>query len=131
MGAQVSAPSKTAEPVIQYVGAVSINPSQEAKVLADWYERFGIQTHEVKGGYYGTFQTPAGPFFFGIHPRRRDASAKSSGSVSVVLRVSNYDLYLANLAKNNLVPKSTESDSTGRFAHFIDPDGNEMTIWGS
>jgi predicted enzyme related to lactoylglutathione lyase len=131
MGAQVSAPSKTEPAAIQYVGAVSINPSQDAKVLADWYERFGIQTREVKGGYYGTFQTAAGPFFFAIHPRRRDAAAKSSGSVSVVLRVSNYDLYLANLTKNNLVPKSTEADSTGRFAHFIDPDGNEMTIWGS
>jgi len=81
MGAQVSAAWKTARAVIQYVGAVSINPSQDAKVLADWYERFGIQTHEVNGGYYGSFQSVAGPFFFGIHPRRPDASAKSSGSV--------------------------------------------------
>jgi len=100
-------------------------------VLADWYERFGIQTHEVKGGYYGTFQTVAGPFFFAIHPRRANASAKSSGSMAVVFRVSDYDLYLANAAKNSVVPKSTESDSTGRFAHFIDPDGNEVTVWGS
>jgi predicted enzyme related to lactoylglutathione lyase len=68
---------------------------------------------------------------FGIHPRRPDAPAKSSGSVAVVFRVEDYDAYLANAAKNKIVPKSTESDADGRFAHFVDPDGNEMTIWGA
>jgi predicted enzyme related to lactoylglutathione lyase len=30
-----------------------------------------------------------------------------------------------------LLPDSTESDpSQGQFAHFHDPDGNEVTIWG-
>jgi len=123
--------SETAAAAIEYVGSVSINPSQDAKVLADWYERFGIQTQEMSGGYYGTFATVAGPFYFGIHPRRSQAPAKSSGSVSIVFRVNDYDLYVANAAKNRIVPQSTESDSTGRFAHFTDPDGNEVTIWGN
>ena len=115
---------------IQYVGAVSINPSQDAKVLADWYARFGIQTQEMNGVYFGSLETAAGPFYFGIHPRRPDAPARSSGSVAIVFRVSDYDSYLARAARNQLVPQSTEADSTGRFAHFIDPDGNEVTIWG-
>ena|ERR1051326_51361 len=34
---------------ILYVGAVSINPCQDAKVLADWYARFGIDTKEYHG----------------------------------------------------------------------------------
>jgi predicted enzyme related to lactoylglutathione lyase len=131
MGAQASAAEKTPQAVIQYVGAISINPSQDEKVLADWYGRLGIQTQEMKDGYFGTFQTVAGPFFFGIHRRRPDAPAKSSGSMAVVFSVSDYDLYLANAAKNNVFPKSTEPPSAlGRFAYFFDPDGNEVTIWG-
>jgi predicted enzyme related to lactoylglutathione lyase len=124
-----AAPSDPA-PAIQYVGSVSLNPSQEAKVLADWYGRLGVPTKEMGGGYYGMLNTAAGPFFFGIHPRLPSAPAKSSGSVAVVFRVSDYDLFLANAARNKVLPQSTEADSTGRFAHFHDPDGNEMTIWG-
>jgi hypothetical protein len=42
---------------ILYVGAIAINPCQDAKVLADWYTRFGIETKEYKGGYYGKLDT--------------------------------------------------------------------------
>lgn len=138
-GTQISAAADTTTAVIQYVGSVSINPSHETKVLADWYGQFGIQTQEMNGcpneshpciGYYGMIQTVAGPFYFGIHPRDPKAPAKSSGSVEVVFRVSDYDSYIANAAKNRIAPDSTEADSTGRFAHFVDPDGNKVTIWG-
>ena len=37
---------------ILYVGAISIKPSQDAKVLADWYAQLGIETKEYKGEYY-------------------------------------------------------------------------------
>ena len=50
LSAPVSAASKKDQPEIQYVGSVSINPSQDAKVLADWYTRFGIQTQEFSDG---------------------------------------------------------------------------------
>lgn len=60
-----SQPSK-----ILYVGAIAINPSQDAKALADWYSRFGIETKEYQGGYYGQLDTAAGPFLFGIHPKK-------------------------------------------------------------
>ncbi len=131
MEADVFAIAKIASTEIQYVGSISINPSQDAKVLADWYERFGIQTQKWNdGGYYGLFQTVAGPFYFGIHPRIPKAPVKSSGSVAVTFHVNDYDTYLTNAAKYNLFPHKIESDATGRFAHFIDPDGNEMTIWG-
>src|ERR1041385_1905001 len=42
---------------ILYVGAISINPCQDARVLADWYARFGIETKEFHGGYYGKLDT--------------------------------------------------------------------------
>ena len=115
---------------IQYVGAISINPCQEAKVLADWYARLGIETKEMAGGYYRQLDTPAGPFFFGIHPKRKNAPPKSSGSVAIVLRVENFETTLAALKDKGLSPESTEQDETGQFAHFHDPDGNKVSLWG-
>jgi len=135
IAAPISAASNAAQETVDYVGAVSINPSQDAKVLADWYERLGIHTQEMNGcpkenhpciGYYKI----TGSWFFAIHPKRKHAPKKSSGSVDVVFHVSDYDLYLANAAKNDLAPQSTQSDATGRFAIFSDPDGNNVAIWG-
>jgi predicted enzyme related to lactoylglutathione lyase len=116
---------------ILYVGAISINPCQDAKVLADWYSRFGIETREYKGGYYGKLNTAAGLFAFGIHPKKADAPQKCSGSISVVYRVEDFDASLSALKSKGLVPDKIEKDpDQGQFAHFHDPDGNEVTIWG-
>ena len=116
---------------ILYVGAIAINPCQDAKVLADWYSRFGIETKEWKGGYYAQLDTAAGPLFFAIHPKKADAPKKCSASVSVVFRVENFDGSLLALKSKGLLPDSTEKDpKEGQFAHFHDPDGNEVTIWG-
>ena len=115
---------------ILYVGAIAINPCQDAKVLADWYSRFGIETKEFKGGYYAQLDTAAGPFFFAIHPKKTDAPAKCSASVSVVFRVENLERSLLALKGKGLSPDSTEKDpAEGQFAHFHDPDGNEITVW--
>jgi glyoxylase I family protein len=115
---------------ILYVGAISIQPSQDAKVLADWYAKLGVETKEFEGGYYGKIDTAAGTVAFGIHPKKADAPKKSSGSVSVVFRVEDFDTSLASLKAKGLSPESTESDPYGKFAHFHDPDGNEVSLWG-
>jgi predicted enzyme related to lactoylglutathione lyase len=114
----------------QYVGAISINPCQDSRILADWYSKIGMETHEMGGGFYGTFKTPGGPFFFAVHPKRKDAPKTSSASVSVVFRIDDYDHYISEVGKRGLTPISVEQDATGRFAHFKDPDGNEVTLWG-
>ena len=129
LSASVFAQSPPAK--ILYVGAISINPCQDAKVLADWYSRFGIETKEYKGGYYGKLDTAAGLFAFGIHPKKADAPKKCSPSVSVVFRVEDFEGSLLAAKSKGLVPDKTESDpNEGQFAHFHDPDGNEVTIWG-
>ena len=115
---------------ILYVGAISLNPCQDAKVLADWYAQFGIETKEFHGGYYGKLNTAGGLFAFGIHPKKTDAPAKCSGNVSVVYRVENFEASLAAMKSKGLVPSKIEKDQTGQFAHFRDPDNNEVTIWG-
>lgn len=112
------------------VGAISINPCQEAKVLADWYSRFGIETQEYQGVYYGQIDTAAGPFVFGIHPKKADAPKKCTNNISIVYRVENFEESLLTLKDKGLSPDSIEKDSEGQFAHFHDPDGNEVTIWG-
>jgi predicted enzyme related to lactoylglutathione lyase len=116
-------------PKILAVGAISINPSQDPKVLADWYAKLGIATKEMYGGYYGSLDTTAGQFVFGIHPKKKDAPAKSSASVAIVLRVENFEATLAALKEKGLTPESTEKDEMGRFAHFHDPDGNKVSLW--
>ena len=116
---------------ILYVGAISINPCQDAKVLADWYTKFGIETKEYQGGYYAKIDTAAGPFFFGIHPKKADAPKQCASSVSVVYRVDNFESSLSALKSKGLLPYKTEKEpSEGQFAYFHDPDGNEVTIWG-
>lgn len=42
----------------------------------------------------------------------------------------NYEERLAALKAKGLTPESTEKDPTGQFAHFHDPDGNDVTLWG-
>jgi hypothetical protein len=127
----VSALAQSQSSRILYVGAISINPCQDAKVLADWYARFGIETREYKAGYYGKLDTAAGLFAFGIHPKKANAPQKCSGSISVVYRVENFEGSLSSLKGKGLTPDSIEKDpDQGQFAHFHDPDGNEVTIWG-
>jgi predicted enzyme related to lactoylglutathione lyase len=127
----LQAPAAVSQTHPQYVGAVAINPCQDPKILADWYSKLGLETQESGGGFYGTFETPAGPFFFAVHPKRKDAAKASSGSVSIVFRVEDYDRYIAEVAKRGLTPIKVEQDATeGKFAHFKDPDGNEVTLWG-
>lgn len=128
-GLSVSAFGEPSTAKILYVGAISINPCQDAKVLADWYARLGIETKEYQGGYYAKIETAAGTLAFGIHPRKADAPKKSSASVAVVFRVENFAGSLASLKAKGLLPESTESDAFGQFAHFRDPDGNDVTLW--
>ena len=127
----VSAFAQSQPAKILYVGAISINPCQDAKVLADWYSRFGIETKEYKGGYYAQLGAAGAQFFFAIHPKKADAPKKCSASISVVFRVENFEASLLAVKNKGLVPDKTENDpNEGQFAHFHDPDGNEVTLWG-
>src|SRR5690242_14745484 len=124
----ISAFAQSQPAKILYVGSIAINPCQDAKVVADWYSKFGIETKEFKGGYYGKIEIAAGLFAFGIHPKKADAPAKCTAGISVVYRVDNYEASVAAVKAKGLVPDSTEQDpSQGKFAHFHDPDGNEVT----
>lgn len=128
--AQAPAPVQSPAPKILYVGALSIEPCQDAKVLADWYARLGVATKQMGGMYFAKIETTAGVFSFAIHAKKADAPKKSSASVAIVFRVENFDESVAAAKAKGLVPESTESDPFGKFAHFHDPDGNDVTLWG-
>jgi predicted enzyme related to lactoylglutathione lyase len=49
---------------------------------------------------------------------------------AVVFRIADYANYMAEVAQRGLKPVAVEQDSMGSFAHFKDPDGNEITLWG-
>ena len=115
---------------ILYVGALSIEPCQDAKVLADWYAQLGIETKAMQGMYFAKIETAAGTMSFAIHRKKADAPSKSSASVAIVFRVENLDESLAAAKAKGLSPESTESDPFGKFAYFHDPDGNKVTLWG-
>ena len=121
-----SQPSK-----ILYVGAIAINPCQDAKALADWYSRFGIETKEYQGDITANSTPPLARFSLASILKKADAPKKCSASISVVFRVGNFETSLLAAKSKGLLPNSTEKDpDQGQFAHFHDPDGNEVTIWG-
>ncbi len=128
----MSVSAKSLPSKILSVGAITINACQEAKILADWYARFGIELTEYGGIYFGQIDTAAGPFVFGIHPKKNNASKICSGNVSVTYRVEKFDESLMSLKSKGIIPvKPIENDpEIGRFAYFSDPDGNEVKIWG-
>ena len=74
-------------------------------------------------------ETGRGEELIGIHPKKADAPKKCSASISVVYRVENSEGSLLALKSKGLLPDSTGKDQQGRFAHFHDPDGNEVIIW--
>lgn len=127
----MSVSAKSLPSKILSVGAITINACQDAKNLADWYSRFGIELQEFQGIFYGQLETAAGPFVFGIHPKKDSAPKKCSGNVSVTYRVENFQESLLTLKASGILPVKTESDpGIGQFAYFHDPDGNEVKIWG-
>jgi hypothetical protein len=66
----VSAFAESPPAKILYVGAISINPCQDAKILADWYSRFGIETKEVQGDITANSTPPPAPLSLASIPKK-------------------------------------------------------------
>jgi predicted enzyme related to lactoylglutathione lyase len=115
---------------ILYVGAVVIQ-AEQPKELARWYaEKFGLPTtFEHSGGYWGGFDTSAGPVQFGIIPRENPGES-GRATVSVMFRVNDFPGYLQELKKRGLEPVGPIREDGGQVAAFRDPEGNEVAICG-
>lgn len=117
------------DPKIEYIGGIVIH-AKDPTSLAAWYTNtFGFETGmEYEGGYYGGFKAPWGELHFGIVPAKENVDYKSN--ISITFRVSDFDGYLKKLKQNDLVPCELTKDREGRFASFVDPEGNSISIWG-
>ena len=118
------------DPKIEYVGGIVIH-AKDPTSLAAWYTNtFGFETSmKFEGGYYGGFRAPWGELHFGIVPAKENVDHKSN--ISITFRVSNFDSYLEQLKQRDLIPSKSTQDQEGRFASFVDPEGNNISIWGS
>ena len=118
------------EPRVEYVGGIVIH-AKDPTSLAAWYTNtFGFETSmEYEGGFYGGFRAPWGELHFGIEPAKGNVDYKSN--ISITFRVSDFDGYLATLKQRDLHPSETTESPEGRFASFVDPEGNNISIWGS
>lgn len=118
------------DPKIEYVGGIVIQAADPPS-LAAWYtETFGFETNmHHEGGYYGGFRASWGELHFGIVPGRENADHESN--ISIVFRVSDFEGYLKKLKQKGLTPGELTEEGEGRFASFVDPEGNRISIWGS
>ncbi len=118
------------DPKIEYVGGIVIQATDPAS-LAAWYTKtFGFETSmQHEGGYYGGFRASWGELHFGIVPGKKNPEHDSN--ISIVFRVSDFDGYLKKLKQNGLTPGEITDDGEGRFASFVDLEGNRISIWGS
>ncbi len=118
------------DPKVEYVGGIVIH-AKDPTSLAVWYTNvFGFEASmKHEGGYYGGFRAPWGELHFGIVPAKGNVDSKSN--ISITYRVSDFDGYLEALRRRDLSPKETTEEQDGRFASFVDPEGNCISIWGS
>ncbi len=118
------------DPKIEYVGGIVIHATDPPS-LAAWYTKtFEFETSmQHEGGYYGGFRAPWGELHFGIVPGKENVDYDSN--ISIIFRVSDFEGYLKKLKQNGLTPGELTDDGEGRFASFVDPEGNRISIWGS
>ena len=122
---------KAPEAKIEYLGGLTLC-ANDAKALAAWYTNiFGVPVdNEYHGMYYGTLKFNGVELNLGIHPVAADCQKPPKG-LALTFHVDSYDGYLAKLAAKGLTPYKQDPDAGyGKFAYFLDPEQNEVAIWG-
>jgi predicted enzyme related to lactoylglutathione lyase len=125
-----AAPAKTAQ--ILGVGAIVIF-SKAPDSLARWYAaKFGLALPLAgNGGYYGTLKSADGQIQLGIVKYPQGMAAHTGpGNFAITYRVNDFDTYVVFLAQRGLKPVATSKDKEGRYATYLDLDGNAISIWG-
>lgn len=125
--------SASAEPAgrVTGVGGVFFK-AKDPKVLAAWYrDVLGVPVQAWGGAalrYDAQNHPPAvawNPF-----PASTDHFAPSTSDFMVNYTVDDMDALLARLHdKNVTVLKRDDSDTYGRFAWILDPEGNKVELW--
>lgn len=106
--------------------------SKDPKALAAWYrDVLGIAL-EPWGGAALRYDAPGHPpvLIWNAFPDNTDYFAPSTQSYMVNFAVDDLDAFLARLEKKGVkILKRDDSDSNGRFAWILDPDGTKIELW--
>jgi predicted enzyme related to lactoylglutathione lyase len=113
------------------VGGVFLR-SKDPKALAHWYrDVLGIPI-EPWGGAVFRYDAPGAPpvLAWNIFPTTTDYMAPSTREFMIDFAVDDLDAYLTRLkAKGVTILKRDDTDSSGKFAWILDPDGTKIELW--
>lgn len=111
---------------VDYVGGLIIR-SRDPASLKTYYENFGLSFFEHEGSYYSGIETESGTTHFGILA----LEDTQPGAVGFNLRVNDFDAYIEELRAAHIEPTELpDGGEEGRFAEFVDPEGNGFSVWG-
>jgi catechol 2,3-dioxygenase-like lactoylglutathione lyase family enzyme len=125
--------SVRAEPTgrITGVGGVFVT-SSDPKALAAWYrDVLGIAL-EPWGGAVLRYDSPGHPpvVTWNALPLNSKYLAPSKREFMINFAVDDLDAFVARLkAENVVILKQVDSDSGGKFAWILDPDGTKIELW--
>ena len=106
--------------------------SKDPKALAAWYrDVLGLKI-EVWGGAALSYAAPGHPAVAVWSPfaQTSDYMAPSTREFMVNFAVDDLDAVVARLVDHGVrIIKRDDSDPSGRFAWFLDPDGTKIELW--
>lgn len=122
---------------IRGIGGVFIY-SKDPKALAEWYrDVMGVNVifTEEYNSYYCEFRYPDKDAPYGyastvwsIMKTSKDLD-RTAPSFCINYSVDNMDEFAEHLADNGIEIKEIHEHPEGKFAHFNDPDGNQIELW--
>ncbi|HKR43586.1 MAG TPA: VOC family protein [Paraburkholderia sp.] len=106
--------------------------AKDPKALAAWYRDVLGMPVEAWGGAALRYDAPGHPpaLAWNAFPASTRYFAPSASGMMINYAVDDLDALLARLhAKGIAVLKRDDSDSNGRFAWILDPEGNKIELW--
>ena len=131
LGHATTAPPATPEhSPFEYVGGLAFH-AKDPQTLARWYtDVLGLPMRiTFPGGVAGGFHAGNVDFNMAIVAATSKHAGPPPGAMYLVLRVTDLDGRVRELASHGVVPFETSNDKMGRFAMIHDPEGNTIGLW--
>lgn len=106
--------------------------SKDPEALAAWYRDVLGVSLESWGGATFSYDAPGHPAvaIWSAFPEGEEYLAPSSRDFMINFAVDDLDAFIARLeARGVTVLKRDDSDSNGKFAWILDPDGTKIELW--
>ena len=114
-----------------FVGGVMLR-SHRPDVLAEWYgQTLGCRLEPgPDGGHYGVIEhAQSSQLHVGVVPRSAPNLA-GVPSITLTFRVENLSTHIETLRGRGVLIREELQNDQGHFAFVLDPDGNEVALWG-